>query len=62
MCLPQPKPDQQSEVTHRSAEWRECHGLTLQEAEHLLDRLEAQGVVRLEVVLTEVSVMVRWQE
>jgi hypothetical protein len=62
MCPLQPEPDQETEPTQQSAAWRECHGLTLHEAEHLLDWLEAHGVARREVVLAEGGVTVRWQE
>jgi hypothetical protein len=47
--------------TPEGAAWQERTGLTLRQAEELLDWLEANGVTRREVALTEEGCVVRWQ-
>jgi hypothetical protein len=41
--------------------WQEVSGLTLWQAEELLDWLEANGVTRREALVTPEGCVVRWQ-
>lgn len=45
----------------RSPGWHERAGLTIREAEELLDWLEAHGVTRREALVTPEGTVVRWQ-
>lgn len=48
-------------VSAPRAGWRERRGLTLREAEELLDRLEACGVAQREAAVEAEGVTVRWR-
>jgi hypothetical protein len=44
-----------------SAAWQERTGLTVRQAEELLDWLEANGIMRREVLMRAGGYVVRWQ-
>jgi hypothetical protein len=64
MCSPEQQGSDQTAKppSHQPEGWRALGGLTIAQAEQLLDWLEAHGVVGIDVSFAQSGVTVRWKE